>query len=120
MARRSGPFPAVEIDFWVVDGAPGVFLLSNDGKTPDYLGFSEKDMKPEILRATKQEKEWWFLYYNARSPASMYEVTCEWYHKYSPRNFPKHPEPPALISASISCPVPGCQYHIGEGGPFSF
>jgi hypothetical protein len=111
MARPSGPFPAVELDFWVVDGTPGVFLLSKDGKNPDYLGASEKDMKPEILRATKQEQEAWFLYYYAKSPASLYEVTCEWYHEYSPRNLPTHPEPPAILVADLSCPVLGCQYH---------
>ncbi len=110
MEKPNGPYPATELSFWVRDNASGVFMLSKDGENFDVLGSSEQDMKSVILKFLEKYTEHWFLFLYALSPARLYYLECEWYHRYRPANTLDHPKAPHSELA-FRCPVPECQFH---------
>lgn len=105
-----GPYPTLELDFWVRRGAAGVFGLSEDGRSMTYVGASERDVKTAIDEASKDVKPKWFMFRYTYSEEGLLRLTSIWYHVYNP---PKNHEHPRLQvnGTRYTCPVPGCQYH---------
>jgi len=109
MAKPNGPYPTPELSYWVRNDAPGVFILSKDGKGADYLGVSEKDIKSAIESLADRLKGSWFLCCYAEYPPTQFKVECEWYHAYRPPV--EHPTPPESLP-TLKCPILDCEFHI--------
>jgi len=110
MALPNGPYPTGELDFWVRNGASGVFILSRDGKNIDVLGTAAGSLKSTILEQLESKREDWFSFYYATSPARLFSIECEWYHIFNPTNYAEHPRP-TQSSSLLKCPVAGCDFN---------
>lgn len=110
-----GPYDLDLVDGYVQPGLTGIYILSRDGKSVDYIGRSDTDLQREILQREYSHlargrvyKYFWFEY--AASPTRAYKRECELWHEYGapPPDNDRHPAVPP--STDIGCPVPGCRY----------
>lgn len=105
-----GPFPSIEIDFWVNNRKPGVFILGKTEEHPELMVKIEDNITSEIKRLSEEMGNTWFEFYQAHSPDILFLVECEWYHRYSSLSSSGHPEPPES-NKNLKCPVKGCKFH---------
>lgn len=104
-----GPYPITLVDNYVTQDLPGVYILSRNGKTADYVGRSDANLSSRIKQSIKEGKGYtffWFEYTNSIKEAFYKE--CEYYHKYNPPENTIHPSSPP--GTNWKCPVVGCPY----------
>jgi len=101
-----GPFRVDSSAAVVTHTAPGVYILSRDGKTADYVGRSDHDVGSRIGQwaATGSYSYFWFDY--ASSVADAHQKECENYHRYNQLDNKIHPA--ATLGTYFRCPVSGC------------
>lgn len=104
-----GPYPINDVDSYVTRTSRGVYILSRDGKTVDYVGRSDTDVSSRIKQSASEEYGYtyfWFEY--ATSPRDAYYKECEYYHKYDPPDNTNHPGIP--FGTNWRCPIIGCPW----------
>lgn len=104
-----GPFSVTDIGYYVEQDSMGVYIFSRDGKTAIYVGRSDNDLRGRMLSSSNEGhgyKYFWFKY--VTSPMRAYQLECEWYHKYEPRDNTIHPAVPQ--GAFWRCPVSRCEW----------
>lgn len=101
-----GPYPINDVNSYVLQTAPGVYILSRDSRTAAYVGRSDTDLGLRIPQSASQGRydSFWFEY--ASSPRDAYLKECAYYHEYNPLDNLNHPAVPA--GANWRCPVSGC------------
>jgi hypothetical protein len=103
------PYPIDDVDLYVTRRTPGVYILSRDGRTADYVGRSDTDVTNRIKQSAKdgyRYTSFWFEY--ATSPRDAYYKECEYYHKYNSPDNTNHPAVPP--GANWRCPILGCPW----------
>lgn len=106
IVRLSGRHNIYAIDSIVNSIAPGVYVLSEDGRTASYIGRSEYDLRERLKSSSEDHPKcyyFWFQY--ARSAMEAYKLECELYHKYLPKYNYIHPAKP--VGNNIACHICG-------------
>lgn len=103
-----GPFPLSQVTLRVVVNAPGVYVLSRDGRTAAYVGRSDGDVRNRLLQSSGQGRYTYFWFDYATSPMQAYKSECELYHTYNPPDNVVHPAVPSGMN--WRCPILGCQW----------
>ncbi|MGQ9571148.1 MAG: hypothetical protein ACUVUQ_10000 [Thermodesulfovibrionales bacterium] len=104
-----GPYPMNEVNFYVAQNAPGVYILSKDGRSAAYVGRSDTDVGARIKQSAREGygyTHFWFEY--AISLKDAYSKECEYYYKYNPPDNTNHPAVP--FGKNWRCPVRGCPW----------
>lgn len=103
-----GPYSITEVDNYVTQIAPGVYILSRDGRTAAYVGRSDTDVGSRIKQSAREGNytRFWFEY--ATSTRDAYLKECEYFHKYNPLDNNVHPAVP--FGTNWRCPVIGCPW----------
>ena len=105
----NGPFRAEDVKQVVKFQAPGVYLLSTDGRHADYVARSDTDVGARVADAAQETADeypfFWFEY--ATSPHQAFALECCCFHQYDPPHNTFHPV--ALPGAAWQCPVSGCR-----------
>ncbi|MEO0236253.1 MAG: hypothetical protein ABIM02_05970 [candidate division WOR-3 bacterium] len=104
-----GPYLIEEVNKYVREISPGVYILSRDGRTAAYVGRSDTDVGSRIKQSAKEGygyKYFWYEY--ASSPRDAYYKECEYYHKYKPDDNTNHPSVPP--GKNWRCPIEGCPW----------
>lgn len=102
-----GPYSTNLVDVYITKVAPGVYVLSRDGKVAHYVGRSDIDVGARVKQSSSEKAgytHFWFEY--APSPKEAYDMECELYHKYSPPDNINHPAAP--LGTNWRCPIAGC------------
>ncbi len=108
MAQLMGPYSTLEIEFWIGENERGAYVVGKEIEKPIRIGISD-DLRSEIAQISKVENGRWFEFYPSISPIRLFEVQCEWYHRYHSLRSSTHPSPPHDYPG-LQCPVEGCSY----------
>lgn len=104
-----GPYPIADVNIYVTQTAPGIYVLSRDSRTASYVGRSDTDVASRIKQSASEGygyTHFWFEY--ATSPRDAYLKECEYYHKYNPPDNDSHPAVP--FGTNWRCPIIGCPW----------
>jgi hypothetical protein len=105
----TGPYRIEDVDKYVIYTSPGVYILSRNGKSADYVGRSDNDLASRILRSASEGigyTTFWFEY--TSSPRDAYYKECEYYHSYNPPDNSVHPAVPQ--NCNWRCPNGDCKW----------
>lgn len=105
-----GPYPIIEVEFWIGEKERGAYVIGQDSERPTCIGVSD-DLRSEIENVSQTAKGKWFEFYQSISPFRLFEVQCEWYHKYDSLRERGHPKPPSGTT-QVKCPIEGCGYKL--------
>jgi hypothetical protein len=97
------------INYHVVEPAPGVFLLSNDGESVLEVGRSDTDVAAEIRKRCESgrgldNRYSYFWLECCPDAATAYRRHCRLWHRHGSRG--EHPQPPA--GSGLVCSFPDC------------
>lgn len=104
-----GPYLISQVDVYVTQKSPGIYLLSRDGKTVAYVGRSDSELNSRIKQSAQEIAGctyFWFEYTATLKEA--YEKECLYYHRYNPPDNKIHPATP--FETNWRCPVIGCPF----------
>ena len=102
----AGPFSLRYHHLFIRERSPGVFILSRNGRSADFVGGSVEDVAGTMRRVGRESgyRYFWFAY--ASSAEECLQLEHAWYHRYSP---PDNAAPPAASQAlRWRCSTPGC------------
>jgi hypothetical protein len=105
-----GPFLLTVIESVVAPSRCGVFMLSRDGVSVDFVGRSDDDLYEKIKCKWKcgiAYKYFWYKYCNDSRQG--YELECQFYHEYLPQDNLLHPSYDE--EGSFHCPVEDCLWY---------
>ena len=104
-----GPYQISAVDSYVTRSSPGVYVLSRDGRTANYVGRSDTDIGARIKASASEGYGYtYFWFENAESPRDAFNKECEYYHRYNPPDNKNHPAVP--FGTNWRCPIIGCPW----------
>jgi len=104
-----GPYQISDVDSYVTPRNQGVYILSRDGRTSDYVGRSDTDVGARIKGSASEGYGYtyfWFEY--ATSKKDAFNKECGYYHDYNPPDNESHPAVP--FGTNWKCPIMGCPW----------
>lgn len=97
-----GPFLLQMLDFVIGPGEVGVYVLSRDGKTADYVGRSDVNVRSRVKSSAAEGRGYqYFWFQSAGNPWEAYKLEQELYLLYHPKDNSMEPASPKNLLASL-------------------
>ncbi len=93
-----------DLPYYVVRGAIGVYILSRNGRSPDYVGRSDCDLADRIRRSASEGRYMHFWFQYESSPTNGYKSEGGLWHLLEANDNLNHPGVPAAMN--WRCPEP--------------
>jgi hypothetical protein len=101
----SGPFHLRYLHLFVKEKSAGVFILSRNGRTADFVGASSDDLVFAVQDRAKDSTYRYFWYAYTRSADDAYEMEHALRHRYRPTD---NSSPAPNPRSNWHCTTEGC------------